>query len=94
MDIKELEEKLARVEEEFTLLNATPQFKEWASELLEQIQIDYEFYEQRAKAHHLKIFEVKEALTNATKSAKSNNEHLRKIKGKINQIIIKIDVCL
>ncbi|HLO48762.1 MAG TPA: hypothetical protein VK211_10145 [Kamptonema sp.] len=87
MDIKELEEKLARVEEEFTALNATAPFKEWVGELLDKIQSDYEFYEQRAKTHYLKHFEVNEALRNAVKSAKSNNEHVRKLKGRINEVI-------
>lgn len=87
MDKKNLEEKLARIQDVLAQLDATPPFKEWVDEVFDDIQDDYESYETRAKAHYLKIFEVKEALTNAVKSAKSNNEHVRKLKGKINEVL-------
>ncbi|MDF0553181.1 hypothetical protein [Kamptonema sp. UHCC 0994] len=87
MDIKNLEEKLARIDGELHGLNADLPFREWVSEVFDEIQEDYDFYESRAKAHYLKIFEVKEALTNAVKSAKSNNEHVRKLKSKINEVL-------
>ena len=87
MDIKKLEENLARIQQELGLLNANPPFKKWVDEVFDDIQKDYDFYETRAKAHYLKIFEVKEALTNAVKSAKSKNEHVRKLKATINEIL-------
>lgn len=87
MDTRNLEENLARIQEELERLNANPPLTRWVDEVFDEIESDYEFYETRAKAHYLKIFEVKEALTNAVKSAKSNNEHVRKLKARINEIL-------
>lgn len=86
MDINKLEEKLTEIEEKFKELDA-PEYQEWLVETFSEIQSDYKWYEARAKNHHLKMLEVNEALRNATKSVKSNNEHVRKLKGKINEVI-------
>lgn len=58
--------------------------------ILEDIEADYAFFEQRRSELFQQILEIKERLEGAIKVVKSNNEHARKLKTYIHQAI---DLC-